>query len=124
MNNEKLYSLIIKLNIKTEAKQAIWQKSSGAEEFKILLKTGTIAIQKYRISNFQPPSISITIYNSEGDLIEDYVIEEVAEGYNEADELFTNIKRAYYKVEETVDDILSQLDSDEILGEEEDELPF
>lgn len=124
MNNEKLNNLIDKLNDKTVAKQANWTKSSGDQEFKISLKTGPLTIQKFRDYSYQNQMVIVSIYNLDGNLIENYEIQEGMSGYDSANELFLNVKRVFYKVEETVDSILDQLDSDDILGEEEQDLPF
>ena len=124
MNNEKLHELMIRLNEKTLAKQIIWKKSSGSEEFKLSLKTGPITIQKVQ-QRYNSAYIEISLYNLDGDMIENHIVSEAHKDYQAALDLFTNVRRTFYKVEETLDDILSQLSTDDTIGkDEDDDLPF
>ncbi len=132
---EKLKNLIVLLKEKTDLKKAIWNKTSGEDQFKLSISDGSsIVIGKYS-GNHDNLHIMLLVFNSNGDAIERYDTE--VEEYNkeEWDLVFSfhkSVSDSYYKVEETMDALLQQISSQDVIGEsekpnvvpEDDDLPF
>ena len=124
---DNIKTLIEKLKNKTIAKQTIWSKTSRENEFKLELSKGSITIDNWE--DEVGMLIDFVIRNESGDVIERIAFNSNDEyiDYKFILELYTLVKREYYKVEETIKTIFDELDSDKKIGKEhrpEDDLPF
>jgi hypothetical protein len=114
-------TLIKKLSLKTLNKEAIWTTTSRENEFKLNFVKGAITISRfeYEFEN----SISIAIFNENGDKVENLLISDISkEDFSNLSELYSIITRNYFKVDETYKLIFNELDSNDIIGS--DGLPF
>lgn len=133
---EKLKKLIELLTVKTQEKKAIWNKSSGANQFKLSLSEGmAIAVNFWPEEYNEGESYGVTIFNINGDAIEGFVTDADTEHetYNLLKQFHKAVSDQYYKVDETMDALLASIKSNEIIGiidkpqqqqGEEDDLPF
>ena len=125
--------LLQKLFKKTKEKLAVWNKSSGEEQFVLKLTDGTIIIEADFDLN-EGTVFRFSILNNDGVRIEFF---EVKDDFNNRDdfllmsELHATIKRIYYKVEETIKNITNEIDNSYIVGSDEnsekiekEDLPF
>lgn len=127
MIDKKHKDLINKLTEKTRAKKANWSKTSGNDEYKIALETATITLDNWedRGMNY----MDFRIFNDRGDLISTLTFpENELIDYNFLRKLHDFAKENYYRVDETIDDIFSELDSEKEIGKKEGDdyadLPF
>lgn len=126
-NNFK--NLIEKLLNKTQKREVIWQKSSREDEYKLDLDSGALTVDKWSPENKFNMSIDIAIYNDRGDRIDRIEVhsEENPDDFKLLDEFHSEVRRTYYKVDETFKGILTELDKEGAIGKEEktsDDLPF
>ncbi|ARS36767.1 hypothetical protein [Pontibacter actiniarum] len=126
---DKFKDLVERLLKKTEAKTAIWAKSSLANEFKLVLSKGAITTDSWHDSNTGEDLVDLRILNENGDIVEDITFNksEYPNGYGMLQQLHSAARRSYYKVDETIDSIFKELDSDKTIGKRADEssdLPF
>jgi hypothetical protein len=123
MISEKLKTLIEKLKIKTESRQALWKKTSRDTEFKLEFQKGAVTIDNWTddIGTF----VDLRIINENGDEVEEVVFNSNSfEQYIILQELSELVKKSYYKTDETFKTLLDELDSDKIVGKGKDDLPF
>lgn len=123
---EYFKTLVDKLQEKTTRKETIWSRTSLYSEFKLDLEQGAITVNKWDDEEERQSYVSISILNNFGDKIDSFVVTSMEkEDYKCLDELYTLIKRAYYKVEETFQNIFNELNSSKTIGtEDDDNLPF
>jgi len=128
MITDRYIKLIDKLSSKTQEKKVIWQRSSSQDEFKLELEKGAITIGKYEGDFNNAPEVFINIYNDRGDRIDVISINGSDKHFEYINEFYSSIRRSYYKVDETIDSIFNELESDKTLGapeiSEDDDLPF
>lgn len=111
----QIAKILINKNINRET---IWTKTSGENEYKMHLNNATLTIDMWEDEDGE--NYEITIYNDKGDEIE---------GYHSMENDFLNIDRfhtlkklyettvdAYFKKGEVMNDILSQLSEEGIVG--------
>jgi hypothetical protein len=123
--------IIDKLKVRTENNQAIWNKSSGENGFKLSLQTGLITIDKWLDNQEQTWYIDFAISNDKGDIIEQIQASKAGEknDFDYLDAFYTIIRRKYLKVDETLKSLLDELNSTKSLGTNDknepiDDLPF
>lgn len=135
MIQNKLKTLVDLLYDKTVKREVIWQKTSNDAEFKLALKSGALTIDKWEhdYNNY----IEVVLYNDNGDKIDVF---QGTDNNNEEIEIFKfldnfhqEVRRAHYKVDETIDGFLDEIRSEGVIGKqqeiiplppEEDDLPF
>lgn len=139
MMPEKLKKLVLLLTEKTDKKMAIWNKTNAEGQFKLSISDGSaITINSWsHHNNFD--AFYITIFNKNGDVIEAYDTETdsaTSEEYSLLLAFYKSVRNAYYKVEETMEELFNTLSSDKVVGIEEkfkspplpptevDDLPF
>lgn len=126
---EKYKLIIEKLIDKTDKKGVIWTKTSGGNEFKLIFDKSSITIDQY---GGDPGWADFIIYNEKGQQIDRIALnQEDGESYDLLIRLHESAKRCYYKVDETLDNIFSELEEKSMLGKEakivppsDDDLPF
>lgn len=135
---EKLKKIIILLRDKTLEKKAIWNKTSGDEEYKLIIGEGSSIVVGEHFGNYNHEYIQIVIYNNQGQPVERYSNEEESEP--EDNKLVWSFHKAardsYFKVDETMESLLNEISQQDIIGEkiepvspapspgEDDDLPF
>ncbi len=116
---------------KTEARQAHWEKRSRDEEFSISFRSGQFVIDKWYYEEEEMYIYSFAIYNAKGDQI--YYTNVSLTGtnlYNSIAKLHDAVKRAFYKVDETMRSFAEELEQDGVIGRKsderipEDDIPF
>jgi len=135
---EKLKQLIQLLTEKTQNKKAVWNKVSGNSQFRLSISDGiSITINEWT-EQYNDNSYEVIIFNSNGDAIQRYMSDN-EQTPSEDFELLQNFHKSasdqYYKVEETMDALLTSITGQEIIGKldtppneappgEDDDLPF
>jgi hypothetical protein len=134
---ERLKKILELLKGKTLDKKAIWNKTSGGNQFKLSINDGSaITISEWE-NNWASPQFEIVIFNTSGDAIERFNTE--IDGITKEDtSLLQSFHKAasdsYYKVDETLDALLESIMHQDIIGNkeeptsptvpDEDDLPF
>lgn len=132
---EKLKQLIILLTDKTNDKKALWNKGSVDGQFVLSLAQGA-AVSVTEWDGQWSTNYDVVIYNNSGDAIEKFSTDQTSDSLD-VNLLSTFHKAAsnqYYKVDETMDALLSSVMSQDIIGttispvdlsaSDEDDLPF
>jgi hypothetical protein len=127
---QNIEMLIKALIEKTNSKQAIWGKTSRPNEFKMHFEKGAITTDYWRDDD-DFDNVDIGIYNSFGDRIDNYFARRDTSDFELIMALYNTAKREFYKVDETIDFIFSEVKSDKSIGKREieglglaDDLPF
>jgi len=109
--------LINRLIQKTEKNQAVWNKTSRSNEFKIELSNGKITTDVW-FNEEESWSGDFRLYNDNGDEIYSVCVQNDSESedFNLLSKLNTVIKNKYYKVEETIEGVLEEVSGDDIIG--------
>ena len=133
---DKLKQLIQLLTEKTKTKKAIWNKSSGNKQFKLSLDNGIAITVEAWEDNFENADYNVKVFNKNGDVIENYTSS--GDASSEEFVILRNFHKAandsYYRVEETMDALLTSVSSQDVIGTEDsqkkssapddDDLPF
>ncbi len=116
MIEEKYKKIIDKLVEKS--KNVIWNKTSRDAEFKVILKTSTITTDRW-VDEEGEDCVDFIIRNQRGDMIAMlmYSDKDDKEEYNYLRRLHDCAKNSYYKIEDTIEDIFNELDSENEIGE-------
>ncbi len=119
MIKEKYDALISKLINATEKGGVVWEKTSSSNEFQAKLGDNAVSISHYDPDSFEAfiissprksiPSYSLNIINSDGNIIDGDTKEKDEDGYDRLKTLFEEARRKYFRVDETIDDILGVL---------------
>ena len=122
MNEKKIEELVAKLIVKTKNKEAIWDLTSRDNEFILNFeKGGSITTDNWPTDN-GISCIDLNIRNDKGLTIYtvSYTELENAEKYNFLNQLHQAAKDSYFNVEDTLDDILKDINSNKIIGKADD----
>lgn len=120
---QNIYTLINALTEKTDAKHAIWEKTSRPNEFKIILGAGALTIDNWEDNKFLD-YFEIAIYNNNGDKIEKFIVtNDDDDEFLILQDLHNSVKREYYKVDETITSLLNEIETEDSIGKR-DEFPF
>jgi hypothetical protein len=122
MEINKFIYFIQQLIKKTENKQAIWNKTSSSEQFKLILDKGTIIIDKNYDRDDGSEYFQLSLINEDGYTIENIAGYPVVNDYyfDSLHNLYFTVNGIFYKVDETIDEFLKELDSDKEIGREKD----
>jgi hypothetical protein len=121
MNEKKIEELVLKLIEKTKNKKAFWELTSRDNEFILNFENGGVITTDNWIQD-GIDSVDLNIRNDKGMSI-------YSAGYNEVDnfleynflkKLHQTAKASYFNVEDTLDNIFKDIDSDKIIGKHED----
>ncbi|ROH96516.1 hypothetical protein EGI15_01600 [Chryseobacterium cucumeris] len=112
----KIRTLIQMLKDKTANKEAIWSRTSGDNEFKIEINKATITTDFWYHNDVG--YYDIIILNENGDTIERVVVnnDNLDENYWILHEFYEIVKNNYLKVDETIDNILIELNTSNKIG--------
>lgn len=121
--------LIKRLQEKTKSKEVIWQKTSRDDEYKLDLDKGAITIDKWNPEQKYYLSVDLVMYNDKGDKIDRILANDDGsiEDFKILEQFHTEVRRAYYKVDETIKGIFAEINKDGVIGKEaepDEILPF
>jgi hypothetical protein len=128
----KIKSLIENLLAKTKKRETNWDRVGKTDRFILYLDKGKVSVDKV-LSNKGNLFYQFNIINTKGDNI--LTISETknsntfpppdATDYNLLKELHEEIKKAYFKVEETIEDLLGEVEKEGEIGKDDpDALPW
>jgi hypothetical protein len=127
MTPEYITTLIEKLKNKTLLHKAIWNLSSGNDEYKLDFEVGAVTLDRWPIPENDNEVVELVILNEDGNKIDRvaYLESEITD-FNNLAELHTMAKRSYYKADDTLKNIFKELESDKTIGSEQkpESLPF
>lgn len=116
--DNKLITLITALTEKNLNNDTIWQKTSGNNEFKIQLNKATLTIDKW--DDEDGDNYSLEIYNENGEKIQYLHSMESDESdqnnFETLMKLHNSVIKTYFKVEETIDNILNEITNNKVIG--------
>lgn len=115
MIDQRYKDLIEKLIKGTELKRLNWEKTKRQTEFKVELGSSYITVDNW-VLDTGIQCVDMAVYNGRGELIDRIAYEndaEEGEDYKEVLRLYQVAERAYLKVDETFDEIMSQLNFDD-----------
>jgi hypothetical protein len=121
---EKLQRIIELLTEKTRAKKAIWNKSSGNNQFKLSINDGSAVTITEWSDNYNNITYEVTIFNSNGDAIERFNTDldgSSKEDYHLLQTFHKAASDSYYKVEETMDALFDSISNQDVIGNKQEE---
>lgn len=138
MINDKLKKILSALTIKTKSKEALWNKASGENQFRLVLTEGiAVTVSFVEGDQFNHEYYIVSLFNSGGDVIQRYYTNVItdAEDHELVQSFFQAASDAYYRVDETFDALLKSVNTVGTIGtlveedskaieEEDDNLPF
>lgn len=112
--DEKTKNLIDKLLEKTNSSKISWEKTSRGNEFIFKTKSGSVTVDSYmageEFGNHEEHIVDICILNLQGEQIERTYYEESSHlEFKLLLSLHQSIYRKYHKIDEIIDDIISQI---------------
>lgn len=116
--NDNIIQIVNALIQKNANRETVWAKTSGENEYKMQLNNATLTIDMWRIEGEE--HYDIGIYNGRGEQIDYFHISESE--YSKAYEfellkkLYESTVDVYFRKGETINDILSQLNEEGIVG--------
>lgn len=124
MTIDQTRALINSLKKKTHNNEAKWSTTSRKTEFKLSLSQGSVTIDKWTDSSGS--FCDITIYDKNGVNIDRVVYNRSSSIFSELSDLIDLVRRKYYKVDETIDVFIKELDKEGNVGKinKDDDLPF
>ena len=119
--DEKIIQLIKSLTLKTIMNKAKWNKTSRDTEFKLILSDGSITVDAWFDEERGEACNDFRLYNKNGDgvysMLNSYG--EHSEKFDLVNDLHSAAKGKFYKIDETIDSILKEVDSVLTVGETE-----
>lgn len=115
MISEKLTLLIDKLKENTQSGILTWDRTSSDTEFYCSFKKGKITVSFWDTDEYGDASLKttvLTIYNDDGNVIEHLSITNDNDMYITLYDLYYTVLRKYLKADETIDDIMKELEDD------------
>ncbi len=130
MMEPKIKTLIDNLLAKTKKRETKWERVGKSDQFILFLDNARVSIDKL-ISSKGQLFYKFSIINSSGDIIlningiKDEIAFDLKSDYNTLKELHQEVQKAYFKVDETIEGLLGEIEKDgEIGNEDPDSLPF
>ena len=119
--------LVAKLIEKTENKMAVWDTTSRDNEFILNLEKSSITTDSWIMDNSKN-CVDLNVRNDKGLIIYSIIyndIDNIVE-YDYLMNLHSLAKSSFYNIDDTVNDIFNELNSDKIIGKKssEDNLPW
>lgn len=109
----KYQSLISALFDATEERRIKWETTNVPNEFQTVINKNIVSVRRYECNGASgnsndKPHYSLYLKNKDGEIIDTYA---GGNGYtrNEPEYLYDVVRRSYFKVEETIDDMISVL---------------
>ena len=93
-----------------------WEKTSGQNEYQAVIGKNSVSVKYHPATDFPIMSedgkdyVSLLIWNSEGENIDELKADSSSFDYSTLYNLYENARRACMKVEETLDEMMADLD--------------
>ncbi|WP_029294256.1 hypothetical protein [Chryseobacterium hispalense] len=113
----KIKNLIQLLKDKTANKNAIWSRTSGNNEFKIEINNATITTDCWFTDDIL--YYDFVILNENGEVVERISVSDTnifSEEYQILSDFYDVVKNSYFKIDETIDNILNELNTNTKIG--------
>lgn len=114
----KYTAMLERLHSKTVGKAARWYMTSGDNQFGLALNAGILLIEKipvrpgsYVLGGSGAPSYRIVVFNLKGTMVDQELVSEGQDGYKLLASLFREVTRYVNRVDETLDSLLTELDT-------------
>ena len=116
--NNTLKNLVKALSEKNLRNETIWTKTSGENEFKIKMNKASLTVDHWNDEDGE--NYDLTIYNENGEQIE-YVHVMTNDAFDKENfdllkKHYESVNKTYYKVDETLDSILNEIENKKIVG--------
>lgn len=108
---EEYAPMIRKLIPMTKNKKIEWEPTSDMNKFELEADNNTIIINQYNDYETGQPSVSFEIRDNYGNLIDGMYISSGEGDYEELERLFSEARRNALKIENTISNIMSFLNS-------------
>lgn len=124
----KIKNLVDSISSKTRNKQAIWERIGNSEQFSLQLETGKVLLSILSTNDNNKVLYQLAIINLRGDRIFELNVK-TPESYSYDPDfdslkaLYEDVKKAYYRVDETIEGMLGEVDKSGKIGKRDD-LPF
>ena len=114
MRNEKYNQLITKLLNATSEGRLSWEQTNQENEYQVTIGDNMVLISGPRRSigfnvNLEMENMSVAIVNVDGVEIDRQKVEPSDPSYNVFMELCAKVREIYYKVDETLQDIINEV---------------
>lgn len=118
MIGNKYDRLIDRLSDATSSHKLKWEKSSRENEFKVFIDKNVITIHFHEKSDIfamisATPSyndyVELTILGESGNILDSLKLYSDSDDYNKLKDLFLKVRRNYYNIDETIDNIISHI---------------
>lgn len=118
MIGNKYDSLIDRLSEATSSHKLEWEKSSRENEFKVFIDKNVITIYSHNKSDLSAMIIPAYLYkdyvelailDENGNVMDSLKLDSDSDGYNKLKDLFIKVRRIYYNIDKTIDNIISHL---------------
>lgn len=125
----KIRSLVESLNTKTLSKEAKWERPGKADQYILTLDKGIVKIDRV-VTKLGTVQYLISVVNKTGDVIikqsgiRKKDATSTSADYDLLKTFYENIQRTYFKVEETLDDLLNEVSKKGEIGKNSDDLPW
>ena len=103
-------ALIDKLILGTNMKKISLKKTSRQTEFQTSVGSGTITTDNWKDDTTDMTYVDFVIWNDEGEAIDSISAFKGDEDYDSIMQLHECARRAYLKIDETINDIMNHLD--------------
>ncbi|MCS2337932.1 hypothetical protein [Bacteroides sp. BFG-606] len=103
-------ALIDKLILGTNMKKISWKRTSRPSEYQALIGSGAITVDNWTEDFNGLQYVDLVIWNDEGERIDRLQATEDEEDYASIMEIYECARRAYLKIDETINDIMNHLD--------------
>jgi hypothetical protein len=113
----KILNIINIFKEKTISGDAVWTRTSSDNEFKIQFANATITTDNWFVDNKM--CFDFVILNQNGDTIERLSITDedfLNSDYALLSSFYETVKNSYYKVDETIDSIIKELNTSKKIG--------
>lgn len=124
----KIISLIESLNTKTQNKEANWERIGKSDQFVLTLGNGKVSVNKV-ITKDSVVVYQFAIFNAKSDTI--FNVNAIkgntilsSSDYELLKTIHESIKKMYFKVDETIDGLLGEINKEGDIGKEPEDLPF
>ena len=113
---KKYEEFVKKLQASTSERKISWEKTSGQNEYQAVIGKNSVSVKYHPATDFPIMSedgkdyVSLLIWNSKGENIDEIKVPSSSFDYSTLYNLYEKARRACMKVEETLDEMMADLD--------------
>ena len=113
---KKYQELVEKLNNSTVGRKITWEKASGQNEYQAMIGNNSVSMKYHPaldftvLGNENKEYVSLLLWNSKGDNIDEVRAERGQYDFQPLYQLFESARRASMKVDETLDEMMASLE--------------